>query len=237
VDDGAARAEVAGNRGARASLGLVRSVVLAVLALLAFTGSARGEVVGVAFGDQLVPVTSAPAEVAALTDEVTTWASATLGVELDDRRVLAAGAKVEHGRIAGFTNGVWIVLDPEVTRDLSHLAAGRCDPMDDARALRLLLHEVLHRIERGGPWWLEEGITDAVALDLYPSLWVRLCGRGGLGYPGVSYPTRAKWARAMSADLSGSGAWTRGARLTRRAILLADGPTREAMYHQAMAAR
>lgn len=129
--------------------------------------------------------------------------------------------------------------------DLTSGVAGEIQAMPRLRAPGLivisfgaghvLVHELLHRPETAACWGprpggvdVEEGVVDALALDLLPA-W----GRRFLGAPTIEtsfYPADVAAIRAASARATGSRTWrTRGARLWRRSLWAASCDGRVAM--------
>lgn len=105
-------------------------------------------------------------------------------------------------------------------------------------AAHVYLHERLHTLESLGNIGLEEGVTNALTLQLLPAFcrqvldWSQwFCMDGGV------YDAETRAVLAASARATGTTIGARAARLWVRALWAADGATREAMYAAAWGVR
>lgn len=110
-------------------------------------------------------------------------------------------------------------------------ARGSLRTFDDYLAAMVVLHELLHRGVETCTFdrYLEEGITQALTLDLFPAWCLRLFGRCDPIGNEVAYTDEVTYIRNQSGRATG-GSWrARPARLWRRAFYLSDRDTRRAM--------
>jgi hypothetical protein len=131
----------------------------------------------------------------------------------------------------GQTDGRVIVLGPQTAALLRELTGGARCTLVHLPALRILVHEELHPIH-GGPWWVEEGVTEAVTQDVLQAVIAAYCPQTR-GLSILGYPTRTKWVRAWSARYTGQRWQSRAARLARRELLWAGPVERGAMIASA----
>lgn len=146
----------------------------------------------------------------------------TLVVRPDLPREFAGGVYCERPRE--------VALQPSIVRAWT-LAARRGFVAYPDEVL-IVLHELLHR----GPEvcsydpYIEEGITQAMALDLLPSWGMRFLGQK-LTMPnrGGAYAEQVTYLRHLSAVRTGSSWRSYAARQWRRALYLSDRATRQEM--------
>lgn len=126
-----------------------------------------------------------------------------------------------------------VVTTPNVVQALARI---RRHP-DGADAGYLAIHELLHTRnlspEDYGDGDLEEGVVDAVTLDVYPA-WLhwRLTDEAAMWGP--AYPRQVAAVRYASARATGSRTWrTRAARIWRRQLLESDATGRQQMLTDA----
>lgn len=125
------------------------------------------------------------------------------------------------------------VIYPQLLWSFDRAAAGRPRGPFTADAVSTVLHELVHRAPVVG-WrfdpFLEEGITEAITMDLLP-----VCTKATLGQPiyaweaNGAYQDEVAYIRRQSALATRSGWTSRAARLWRRAFYLADRDARRAM--------
>lgn len=229
---GLLRAGVSCNDGARSISRLALYLSLILVALLAYVASANAAEPLI---NEAAPTRPAGPALVALHAQVEDYLEARLGVDLPHRE-LEVALQPNGGGVLGWTNDDRIVLDPYTATQARNVATGLCRRDLDQGGLLVVIHETLHP-RYGGPWWVEEGFTEAVAEDELPGLWREVCGTRLARVWGGIYPTRVKWARAASAALAGTGPNTRQAREMRRAVLFAFPWTRTALIEQAEAIR
>lgn len=107
-------------------------------------------------------------------------------------------------------------------------------------AAALMLHELLHRPEVGTEDAVEEGIAEALRLDLYPAVAKRLGCRGWRTLIGTlpMYPAEVSDVMTSSVYATGSRRYSdRAARLWRRELWAASRDGRRDMLAAAAAAR
>lgn len=195
-----------------------------------------------AFAGRAATAPAAPAEAAAqaLTDETADWLAATLAAPVPHQTLHEMVPQPTMPAIA------YSLPLPGGGRRLGAMRSlivrwgriDRGDPLTTPSAGHVLLHELLH-LHRARH--LEEGIVDAVALDLVAPWSQRflgttlfLQGYGSTASDGA-YPEGVRLVRALSAAATG-GSWrTYRARMWRRALLLAADVGRRAMVAEANA--
>lgn len=177
---------------------------------------------------------AAPAQGASVqifTDRTAAWLTTTLRTDIPTRQVVEIAP--DESRIWGAqADGAVIEVDPRIFdgwRDLAREKLGGAEPCYQ------LIHELLH-LHRATT--LEEGVVDAVSLDLAPSYtaslgWPREVWAGYGDILDATYPDDVRLVRALSAAATGQRRRSRDARYWRRALLLADEPTRQAMIASA----
>lgn len=150
---------------------------------------------------------------------------------------LSSGLDVEPWALTRSDRPEAIFADDSFLARIDRAArGGRVPPLRLAEAVQTLLHEQLHqpgRVAVAAEWrhaiLVEEGVVDAVAIDLTP-LYVRrrfgvLVRRGAPGYP-----DQVRNIRAASAKATGSRSWrTPAAFRWRVELLLADPDERAAL--------
>lgn len=166
-----------------------------------------------------------------LSDSTSAWISQTLGVPVQQRTYVP----VEGSQLV-FVGGAQVrCWRPDVVEYAATnvFVDRRGRVVKDAGAL--MLHENLHFLNSAvnptcvySPW-LEEGITEALTVDLLPAWSKRFYGRVLTTEPVPEYASRVEQVRAWSARWCGTSWKDRCARLARRQIALADYFTRIAM--------
>ncbi len=172
-----------------------------------------------------------------VSDRAGEWMSRTLGVELEPRRVIVTDELYYPNSRAEVWPG-----EPGVYRirpEIAQLARGPWLSFEDRGptllGLHVVVHERLHRHETVACWEqrpgqidVEEGIVDALALDLLPALAWHLYGERVRFFAQWGHEVAA--IRALSRFGSGARTWRdRPARMWRRALWAADCAGREAM--------
>jgi hypothetical protein len=197
---------------------LLLEAVVGVLIAAACTGTAH----------------AAPAQVEA--DRIAGWMAHQLHADVPTRTLVAARHHQLDQQCA--VTATWIAYVCE--RDMSvlrirpwlvgALERRSCD------GLRVMLHEFAHS-DRGFPAIrVEEGIADALSLDLYPAAARQLGCRGRGSYiPIPFYPGDARMVWTTATVATGSrDRWARAARLWVRRLWAADPDGRRIMLTQAM---
>lgn len=169
-----------------------------------------------------------------LADRTAGWLAAELGtrcypmtVVAREQRELLPGASAQ----VRFEAPTTVEVDPHFHRAWAAMGRGsRWDP----GAAQLLIHELLHQhVAPEMDRYVEEGVVEAVAVDLIPAWsWRFLRTRIPSWWlsPVPMYAEHVRNIRAWSTRYSGSRTYRdRAARLARRALLVADEPTRRAM--------
>jgi hypothetical protein len=175
---------------------------------------------------------AAPADLAARTE---TWVEHTLHTDIADRPFTlmsdstCGGVATDMLGCAAVAFGDRIEVTPFVWWTLDNAERTGLDPH---RQGALVLHELLHDNHAPDtPQALEEGIVEAVALDLYPA-WAKWVGLrpGPRDIVSTSYPKELDAVRKASALATGKPWKSRDARLWRRDLWRADAATREQVY-------
>ena len=181
--------------------------------------------VGLAFGAP--PATAADAATAeSLHARTSAWVASHLRVPVPVRTLeVMAQDTDEHEAVVTFATNT-LRVRANLYAAWGDLARG---PVAwDESAIRILIHESLHL--RGSADPLNEGVVDAVAIDMTPA-WMRAFVGPDARPDGVgsSYPGLVRHVRALSASAT-CGPWRgRDARLWRRAYLIADDRARVQM--------
>lgn len=202
---------------------MLRRLVLTTFAALALAGA--------------VPV-SAPASPGTVAARTEAWVESVLRVDLTDRPFVRASMEGCGGMTAplgcdalAYYDRVEIGTEPWV--DIVRMERTRRDPW---RRGQLLLHEILHDDHAlATPVGLEEGIAEAVSIDLYAA-WgraMKLVSWPAEDVYSSSYPEELAAVRKASALATGRPWKSRAARLWRRDLWRADSATRVAMYESA----
>lgn len=198
-------------------------VMAALIAALALVVPPRG----------LAGPTLSPDPAQRLADRTAGWIAATLGTRPYPMLVNPAE---QHELLPGASAQV-LFATPTVI-DVEHYFAEQWARMESARgviepeAAKLLVHELLHQdVDPTGDLYVEEAVVEAVAIDLMPAWsWQVLGIRASRWSPAAIYREHVANVRAWSTRYSGSRTWRdRDARLARRALLVADEPTRRLM--------
>jgi hypothetical protein len=206
---------------------LTRSLAIAIATAVMFAGLVAGAIIQRA--------TATPTDLAARTE---TWLEQTLRVELTDRPFTlmadstCGGVATDMLGCEAVAFGNRIEVTPFVWWTLDNAERTRLDPY---RRGALVLHELLHDNHAPTtPRHLEEGIVEAVALDLYPA-WAKWVGLrpGPRDIVSTSYPKELDAVRKASALATGKPWKSRAARLWRRDLWRADAATRVAVYEAA----
>jgi hypothetical protein len=175
---------------------------------------------------------AAPADLAARTE---TWVERTLRVEIPDRPLMAmtnsgcGGVVTDMLGCDAVAYHDRIEVTPEVWWEIDNLERTGLDPY---RRGALVLHELLHDNHAADtPRELEEGVVEAVALDLYPA-WAKAMGLrpAPRDIVSTSYPVERDAVRKASALATGKPWKSRAARLWRRDLWRADAATRQEVY-------
>lgn len=170
------------------------------------------------------PALSTPPALAERTDA---WLEATLGVAIPDRPVFEiTGAAAQECECRAQAWDDRLEFTPSVWNGLASLDH---EPVDYSADGQALLHETLHTADGmtiTNPA-LEEGVVDALALDLYPA-WGK--AMGVYVWPTApNYPAEVRLVRTASARATGTPWRSRAARLWRRDLWRADQSTRTAL--------
>lgn len=175
-------------------------------------------------------------ELAEVHAQVEGYLEARIGPLPDRPLQVSRTAMIQHGRyVEGWTDGRRIVVSPDAARGLVALGRGvGCFGPHSRGPLLVLAHESAHLIH-GGPWWAEEGFTQAVVEDHDPGLWRSFCGSMPRMRVGGIYPTRVRWARSVSAVLTGARPGSPAARAMRLRIHRARDAERHELIGRATA--
>ena len=177
--------------------------------------------------------TASPNPAQRLADRTAGWIAATLGTRPYTMRVHPA----EQDELLPGASAQVLFATPDVI-DVEHYFAEQWGQMETARgaiepeSAKLFVHELLHQdVDPTGDPYVEEGVVEAVALDLMPAWSWQVLGIRLTGWSAADiYREHVRNIRAWSTRYSGSRSFRdRGARLARRALLVADEPTRRLM--------
>ena len=184
--------------------------------------------------------------VQATSDRTAAWLTVTLGVEVEPRRAVVTHALAYPGSAAEVWSddlGVYR-LRPDIARDVAARRPFHVNRrLATLRGLHVVTHELLHRRETVPCWTpggvglnAEEGIVDALAVDVLPALAWRLYGERWAFVP--VYPREVAAIRAASRFATGARSWReRAPRLWRRALWREGCEGRARMLAEAEAAR
>lgn len=102
---------------------------------------------------------------------------------------------------------------------------------------RATLHEVLHRWDTGSPFplwarWVEHGLVEAVAEDLWPAFVYQRTGRRDVLSPFTVHGDAVAWVRRASSRATGRPWPSREARVWRRSVWGMDELQRDATFRE-----
>lgn len=190
--------------------------------------------------------------VAALQVETDRWIETTLHAYVQDREVVPVVDFERWGEpfasrrgLRGLVpvEGTWTEIRSEFVAKLVELQDRRGGSAGGREAILILLHELLHRNEHLNGTQddrdLEEGITEAMTLDLAPAYARQVVGRriDFEDYSGSIYDEIVLDIRGASSIATGRPWWSRAARLWRRELWAASIDGRRLMMARAEAAK
>lgn len=205
-------------------------VAAAIALALALAGAPALVWVGVAVAAPAPPAAQARA------DATAGWLGRTLHQDIPPRAVIVAAAEDMSAACGARCTAYVPFTDPTTIITSRPVASGWARLATDWRAVALghvLVHELLHRRDLNtaayGDGWVEEGVTDAVTVDVMPA-WCRWALDAACPAVRPVYRARVAAIRAASARATGSTTWrTRAARIWRRQLLAADTAARRLM--------
>ena len=188
---------------------------------------------------------AAAATVPELASRSDTWLEQTLRVPIPDRPVVA-GTTAEISAGCAPSVGAYrpcialaqpdrIILAPTAWRQLVRIAAAPLGArvnvnLDGLAVLHDQLHSSRDRVDRP----LDEGIVDALAVDLLPAWLQKVARVQGIGRPVPRYPEEVAVVREASARAAGAPWGSRAARAVRRAWWALDSDARDAAVRAAL---
>lgn len=217
-----------------------RQAAVALLLVFAFVFTTRA-----ALGHELPAAPPAPnpasAEGTAFVHGVAAWVERSTGVTVQRRDAHFVDAfswpGLEHAAaIVTGADGERIEFDRGCERAIAGLGMRRGKPWSPYCA-RVVLHEVMHRWGGGSPFpewarWVEHGLVEAVAEDLWPAFVFQLGGRRGVQSPFTVHTDAVAHVRRASAVATGRPWRSREARVWRRSVWGMDELQRDRAFSE-----